>query len=179
MGDNSLSQTVIVVENAGHPEANGTYRFEKMYRGAGYFSRDGVFKNKEVSFVISKEEINGIPIWYLSTWFPRDERSKWHVPNRLYVLPSSSGNILPSMEKQWTNYQDGKASPIKVISVDIEPMESRQSPMVSLYRLGEFSDFTVIYLGEEFPVHKCILGTTSFYFKRLFSGNGKKRIPAN
>jgi hypothetical protein len=48
MGDNSLSQTVIVVENAGHPEANGTYRFEKMYRGAGYFSRDGVFENKEV-----------------------------------------------------------------------------------------------------------------------------------
>eukprot|EP01038_Epipyxis_sp_PR26KG_P010341 gene10341-13893_t len=62
-----LTTTVVTVANAGSREINGTYRFKGMHNKGGYFSRQGIFGDKIVQFIICKcvmkDQVNK---WFIS-----------------------------------------------------------------------------------------------------------------
>jgi len=62
-----VRNTVVLVENAGVPEVNGEYHFTDVRFNAGFYTRRGLYNNKEVQFTLYKCSLkNGGFQWFLS-----------------------------------------------------------------------------------------------------------------
>jgi hypothetical protein len=180
MTDSSLRQTTIVVENAGCSQANGEYRLHGMHKDAGVFTRVGSYNNKEVWFSIFRySSIRHSDSWWnlaitaANKWPPDiDSRIEWIYQSRGFSLETPPTS-------QWTSSNadiSGCAPTMKIIKGNKRALEEAMTPIMSLYQDHECRDFTISYKGQEFPVHKCVLVSTSSYFKGMFSGEWKETI---
>lgn len=65
--DSMIRSSVMVVDGAGAPEVNGTYRFKDIRCNAGYYFRVGQFEGKTANFTLYKCSLkSGGFQWFLS-----------------------------------------------------------------------------------------------------------------
>jgi hypothetical protein len=170
MTDSSLSQTIILVENAGYSRANGEYKFHGTHLNAGVFTRTGRYQSKEVFYSIFRCFSLSNSWWSLvvtaaNKWSPDiDSSIEWIYQSRGFSLETPPAT-------QWTtdNAVGGCAPTMKIIRGNQRAFDEEMTPIMSLFQDHDNRDFSISYLSEKFPVHKCWLVSTSLYFKRMFS----------
>lgn len=103
-----IRSSVIVVDGAGVPEINGTYRFKDIRCNAGYYSRVGQFEGKSANFTLYKCSLkSGGFQWFLSI---TPEGASPGTTNDIdfYFAASSPQDRLPS--QFWSRMQPSSVS---------------------------------------------------------------------
>jgi hypothetical protein len=105
--------------------------------------------------------------------------NKWPPDNDSYIewIYQSLGFSLGTPPAtQWTtdNAVGGCAPTMKIIRGNQRAFDEEMTPIMSLFQDHDNRDFSISYLSGKFPVHKCWLGSTSLYFKRMVSSEWKE-----
>jgi hypothetical protein len=162
---------VVIVENAGVPEVNGEYHFDRVLYNADSYSRKGNYLGKEVNFGIWAYQGEWRIAKYGKNMADPAKDPTW-VP--FYSAHNSPESKLPS---SWVTYRSSyKPSPqvsvVKRFQVSVSSAETLNS---LLLENDGFKDFRIVYQNAEFKAHKCVLAASSLYFQRMFSNEWKEK----
>jgi hypothetical protein len=161
---------VVIVEDAGVPEVNGEYHFDRVIDSTDCYSRKGNYRGKEVTFGIWKQSST----WSISQC--KDMKNPVTDPTcATFYYASNSNDSIPPLSWKSTSTAHDPIPQVSIVRVGSSiltkdhSITSIEETVNSLYRNENFKDFTIIYQNEEIPAHKCVLGATSLYFQRMFS----------
>jgi hypothetical protein len=123
-----VRNTRVVVSGAGVREANGEYRFKDMKCDSGYYTRQGQYMRREVTFTLYKCRLrNGGFQWHISITPERDQPGT-NADTDLYFARAKPEDKLPP--KSWLRMNPDPSN------VSRDPAPSASCLITDIYVVG-------------------------------------------
>jgi hypothetical protein len=144
----------LLVEDAGSPEVNGEYSFDRIHNDAECYSKKGKYNGKDYKFGIYKSGVQSNFTWFMIC----AEENNFPISHTriFYAKPGRADDRTVPQSPPWGTQQYSNQPPpkVSVIRVASHPLNSL------LYENDYFKDFIIVYAGVQFKAHKTVLASS-------------------